>query len=1210
MRLGGSTVDRSVSFYRPRFLGIVDGALRSETRRLTSKCKRYRRDGCIGESLWIARFAGSRWHIDTTTGGEDTITVRGGLGLNNVFTHNTITFGDNIVGCCMVARGGLLRFARLDAASLAAGTSEPTPDAIAFRYASSAPGASLPSSALQPMTYASPNSIFMVANGWVRVPNSYCTWVAGAGAAAGQLQVHPATPSSCSDTGGVYCAPAAVVQVPPSLSLAFVNITHSPLGGCPDWVALRLFGDGGAIGAWPGPMPAGNKAANFSAASNVTLLIDPGAACDCDGVALQADFFAWPLAGAAWLPSPSPSSTATVTPSVSTSMSASASTSVSSSSSQSASASVSLSRSPTASASASGTDTASVSSTCTASGTSTVSNSAMASASTSVSTSATATPSHTATTSVTGSSSSSLLPSPSPSTSASASASPSSSIFAIATATPLLPLPSTVPLRISERRGELPGIPAGAPAVVCASLAGSSAASAAYGAFTAYAAPGGDPVERLVSRNCRSISPASPPSDALALAADVPLIVGEAAWPTPALGLKIRITNILRLSSGSTATGMPTAIPLNISDTVRWAEAAASALASTVRCEASGPAASRLLFAKPHPQTVKLAVGTDVSVSGREVDVDLLVNVTARVGLGTGTLSPLLAAEVWCRMPASALLAASDADGADIVAAQASFARRLTDGTGVSVTGCLSGSTASVPLLSRAPVVVWPALLPIPRSWSLAEQPHHDTQALSSAAESLSDPLLRCLQAGGVTNGNSCIVPEPGWNTLINSSARPFQAVDLRNPSGITIRRSSLALLDFASSSLGATPAGESSDESVEAESVNVGAGAQQTALAGSLVLKSRGSTVLQLPTAVIANRSLLTAAALWLPDPEDVCSRFSASVSEAAARGAAASSLRRSRPPCPAPAVELAAVRVLTSAESDGSLFEASAAAAAVCTAAQTAAMALRRNSSAESNTVVRVARRLGSIACPPLCDVSQLEAIADLRRMLRVRSLQGGTGDAARGAESTDLEFDDVASFAAAGAFGNATAAAVKLALESTALQSLAPVTSTSAASHTPLVALLDGFRFARQCSSDAMDSIGAGMSPLSVSCANHSWLPTSRYASVCVWGEGNDCVPCPTGGLCPGGYRLWSTPGWWVRAEDSLQFPVRCAFPAEDRCTGWDLAARTTACGLGYANGSYACSRCAQGFYADSNAGGACQRCPSDNSSAVQAALWQLL
>ena len=70
-----------------------------------------------------------------------------------------------------------------------------------------------------------------------------------------------------------------------------------------------------------------------------------------------------------------------------------------------------------------------------------------------------------------------------------------------------------------------------------------------------------------------------------------------------------------------------------------------------------------------------------------------------------------------------------------------------------------------------------------------------------------------------------------------------------------------------------------------------------------------------------------------------------------------------------------------------------------------------------------------------------------------------------------------------------------------------------------------------------------------------------------SRCVWGEGDDCAPCPAaaGALCPGGFRLWSAPGFYQSdptARRPWHLPVPCSEPSRLRCPGWDaLQGRST-------------------------------------------------
>jgi hypothetical protein len=108
------------------------------------------------------------------------------------------------------------------------------------------------------------------------------------------------------------------------------------------------------------------------------------------------------------------------------------------------------------------------------------------------------------------------------------------------------------------------------------------------------------------------------------------------------------------------------------------------------------------------------------------------------------------------------------------------------------------------------------------------------------------------------------------------------------------------------------------------------------------------------------------------------------------------------------------------------------------------------------------------------------------------------------------------------------------------------------------------------------------------LSNACVN-----ASDPASLnCAYGSGDACVRCPSGGLCPGGYRLRSRPGFWAAAESS-EVVIPCSIPATARCIGWDASLGVTACGLGYRASSYLCGACAPGFYDPGD--GTCASCP---------------
>jgi hypothetical protein len=101
----------------------------------------------------------------------------------------------------------------------------------------------------------------------------------------------------------------------------------------------------------------------------------------------------------------------------------------------------------------------------------------------------------------------------------------------------------------------------------------------------------------------------------------------------------------------------------------------------------------------------------------------------------------------------------------------------------------------------------------------------------------------------------------------------------------------------------------------------------------------------------------------------------------------------------------------------------------------------------------------------------------------------------------------------------------------------------------------------------------------------------LPESRS---CPFGSGAFCRSCPTGALCPGGYRAWPLPGYFSDAEES-NMVVSCSSPAVDRCKGWDATVGRSACGSGYSG--YTCAACASSYYTTFD--GVCNACPSTGS-----------
>lgn len=96
----------------------------------------------------------------------------------------------------------------------------------------------------------------------------------------------------------------------------------------------------------------------------------------------------------------------------------------------------------------------------------------------------------------------------------------------------------------------------------------------------------------------------------------------------------------------------------------------------------------------------------------------------------------------------------------------------------------------------------------------------------------------------------------------------------------------------------------------------------------------------------------------------------------------------------------------------------------------------------------------------------------------------------------------------------------------------------------------------------------------------------------AGQCAFGHGDSCRPCPAGGLCPGGARVWSQVGYYVHLE-TAGVVVQCDAPAKTRCVGWDATAGRTRCGSGYSSATSACRGCAPSFY--DAGGGRCKACP---------------
>lgn len=99
-------------------------------------------------------------------------------------------------------------------------------------------------------------------------------------------------------------------------------------------------------------------------------------------------------------------------------------------------------------------------------------------------------------------------------------------------------------------------------------------------------------------------------------------------------------------------------------------------------------------------------------------------------------------------------------------------------------------------------------------------------------------------------------------------------------------------------------------------------------------------------------------------------------------------------------------------------------------------------------------------------------------------------------------------------------------------------------------------------------------------------------------CSHGTGDACrscsALCPDGksgcAVCPGGFRVWPSAGYWVRSEVALAVS-QCAPPSERRCLGWNRAEAASQCGEGFMGET--CSLCSKGYFPDAVDG--CARCP---------------
>ena len=281
------------------------------------------------------------------------------------------------------------------------------------------------------------------------------------------------------------------------------------------------------------------------------------------------------------------------------------------------------------------------------------------------------------------------------------------------------------------------------------------------------------------------------------------------------------------------------------------------------------------------------------------------------------------------------------------------------------------------------------------------------------------------------------------------------------------------------------------------------------------------------------------------------------------ASSGRASSLLRMTSAPCPLPSIAL----LIKQSRDDESAATADVCASAGYWSQLNATQTLNDTSwltvdaveaSSQSPAGIARFRRGGAIACPPLCSSSSLDP----------RLLEGASAAEIAAAERMSRFISNAAS-SMPGAWDSSESLQIAL---------------TADAGF--------GWLYVAPCLDLAVLPIRVDLGTV---CANASDARSAGAFGWCFWGQAADCTPCPTGALCPGGYRLWSAPGYYAPDETSLELPQACAYPAKSRCVGWDESAGATACGPGYLAGSWGCSLCAAGYYADvETSGGACLPC----------------
>jgi len=86
----------------------------------------------------------------------------------------------------------------------------------------------------------------------------------------------------------------------------------------------------------------------------------------------------------------------------------------------------------------------------------------------------------------------------------------------------------------------------------------------------------------------------------------------------------------------------------------------------------------------------------------------------------------------------------------------------------------------------------------------------------------------------------------------------------------------------------------------------------------------------------------------------------------------------------------------------------------------------------------------------------------------------------------------------------------------------------------------------------------------------CTDPIYLPPGHLncslqatSQTCAFGSRDDCIFCPKGASCPGGYHAWSFPGYYTLSSQK-GLVEKCATPSFERCIGWSTTYEKSMCG----------------------------------------------